>query len=183
MTRCGWVPEGDKLYADYHDIEWGVPLHDDQKLFEMLILEGAQAGLSWRTILGKRDGYKRLFHDFDVARCASMTDAHLQEILLDPSIVRNTLKVYSVRKNAQAYLGVQEQHGSFADYLWSYVDGSPIKNSPLTLAEIPVSTDLSDAISADLKGRGMSFVGTTIIYAYLQAVGLVDDHTQNCFKH
>ncbi len=183
MNRCDWVPGGDSLYEAYHDNEWGVPVRSDQKLFEMLILEGAQAGLSWRTILAKRDGYRRLFYDFDAPSCAEMTDSYIQEALKDPAIVRNRLKVLSIRRNARIFLGIQQEFGSFTNYLWGFVDGRSVKNHPKTNSEVPASTDLSDKISKDLKKRGMSFVGSTIIYAYMQAVGLVDDHTIKCFKY
>ncbi len=178
-TRC--FGSGKDFYAHYHDTEWGVPVHDDRHLFEMLILEGAQAGLSWETVLKKRAQYKRLFHDFDIARCAALTDAELEAILTDSGIVRNRLKVFSVRKNALAYQAIQTEYGSFDDYLWAYVDGQPIDNCPADWSEVPTSTPLSDLISKDLKKRGMSFVGSTIIYAYLQGVGVVNDHLADCW--
>ena len=180
-TRCGWVPMDKPDYAHYHDTEWGVPVHDDQKLFEMLILEGAQAGLSWYTILKRRDGYRRAFHHFDAKKLARLDDAALETILATGDIIRNRLKVWSVRKNALAFLAIQKEFGSFDAYLWRFVDGAPKINRPETMREVPTSTAISDAISKDLKKRGMSFVGSTIIYAYMQAVGMVNDHIADCF--
>lgn len=180
--RCPWLPEGKPDYTDYHDNEWGIPVHDDRLLFEMLILEGAQAGLSWYTILTRRGGYKKAFYNFDINKCAAMTDKELEKQLLNPDIIRNKLKVYSVRKNARVFLNMQKEFGSFSNYLWEHVNGAPVVNNPNSLSEIPVKTKLSDQISKDLKKRGMSFVGSTIIYAYMQAVGLVNDHTTYCFK-
>lgn len=172
-----------ETYAHYHDTEWGVPVRDDRLLFEMLILEGAHAGLSWETILNKREGYRRVFHGFDVARVAAMSDGELDAALRNPAIVRHRQKVPSARKNAQVFMSMQEEFGSFADWLWSQVDGTPIAGDWATPRDIPASTPLSDAISKDLKKRGMSYVGTTIIYAYLQAVGLVNDHWRGCWRH
>lgn len=180
--RCLWVPQNDPLYLEYHDKEWGVPVHDDRKLFEMLILEGAQAGLSWITVLRKREGYKKFFFDFDVEKCSEMSDERLNEVLASPEIIRNRLKVFSVRKNAIAFIKIQEEFGSFSKYLWSYVDEKPLCNHFETISQVPVKSDLSDRISKDLKKRGMSFVGSTIIYSYLQAVGVLNDHTTNCFR-
>lgn len=176
--RCSWLPENKPDYTRYHDEEWGVPVHDDQKLFEMLILEGAQAGLSWYTILKRRDGYRKTFKNFDVAKCAKLTDAELEKALATGDIIRNRLKVFSVRKNALAFLAIQKEFGSFDTYLWRFVGGKQKINRP---RKIPASTPESDAISKDLKKRGMSFVGSTIIYAYMQAVGLVNDHMADCF--
>ena len=170
-----------ELYADYHDTEWGVAVRDDRTLFEMLILEGAHAGLSWETVLKKRDGYRARFFDFDVDRVAAMSDAELDAALQDPGIVRHRQKIASTRKNAQVFKQIQAESGSFSNWLWAHVDGAPIKNDWATSAEVPASTPLSDQISKDLKKRGMSFVGTTIIYAYLQAVGIVIDHHQGCW--
>ena len=172
-----------ELYAHYHDTEWGVPVHDDRLLFEMLILEGAHAGLSWETVLRKRDGYRDVFHDFDVARVASMTDAELDMALTNPAIVRHRQKVASARKNAQVFAAMQEEFGSFSDWLWAHVDHSQIVGDWPRMEDVPASTQLSDTISKDLKKRGMSFVGTTIIYAYLQAVGVVNDHYHGCWRH
>ncbi|MEM8629853.1 MAG: DNA-3-methyladenine glycosylase I [Pseudomonadota bacterium] len=179
-TRC--FGSNNPVYAEYHDTEWGVPVHEDQKLFEMLILEGAQAGLNWETVLMKRDGYRAVFKGFDVARVARMTDAELEAARENPAIIRNKLKIYATRKNAWVFLDIQEEFGSFADYLWAYVDGEPIINTWNDVSEVPVTTEISDALSKDLKNRGMTFVGSTIIYAYMQASGLVDDHLASCWK-
>lgn len=181
QKRCSWVSD-DPLYIDYHDHEWGVPVHDDRELFEFLVLEGAQAGLSWVTILKKRDGYRKHFKDFDVKKVAQMTDEELDEILKDPSIVRNKLKIYSVRKNARAFLEVQEEFGTFDAYIWGFVDHMQTQNAWKALEDVPTKTDVSDALSKDLKKRGFTFVGSTIMYAYMQAVGLVNDHTTDCFR-
>lgn len=180
-TRCAWLPNGKPDYTHYHDTEWGVPVHDDNLLFEMLILEGAQAGLSWYTILKRRDGYRKAFHRFDVNKCAKMTDEELEQVLATGDIIRNRLKVFSVRKNALAFLAIQKELGSFDAYLWRFVGNRTKVNRPKMLKHIPVSTPESDALSKDLKKRGMSFVGSTIIYAYMQAVGLVNDHMADCF--
>ena len=180
--RCAWVGN-DPLYQTYHDEEWGVPCFDDRRLFEFLILEGAQAGLSWITVLRKRANYQRLFHDFDVERVSRITPKRVERLLQDPRIVRNRLKVESTVSNARAYLEIQSKHGSFSDYLWGYVDGSPIINHWKTIDQVPVSTPLSDQLSKDLKKAGFRFVGTTICYAYMQAIGLVNDHTTDCFRH
>ena len=178
--RCFGGDPGKAFYAEYHDNEWGIPKHNDQFLFEMLTLEGAQAGLSWETILRKREGYRAAFHGFDVLKVSAMSDEDLQERLLDKSIVRNKLKVFSVRKNAIAFLKIQKEFGSFDAYLWAYVDGKQIVNHWATSDDVPVSTDTSEALSKDLKKRGMTFVGPTIMYAYMQSVGLVDDHLLEC---
>ena len=164
----------------YHDREWGVPSHDDRYLFEMLILEGAQAGLSWATILNRRDGYRRAFANFDSVKVAAFTDRKLEQLLQDPGVIRNRLKIYGTRTNAKAFLNVQAESGSFARYLWAWVDGTPVINRPRTLADIPATTDLSDRISKDLKRRNFTFVGSTIVYATLQSVGIVDDHVTGC---
>lgn len=182
MKRCGWVPENNPKYQKYHDEEWGVPVHEEQKLFEMLILEGAQAGLSWETVLKKRDGYKKAFNNFDIKKCAKMSDEELEALIQNPEIIRNRLKIFSVRKNAVAFLEIQKEFGSFDNYIWSYVQGKPIINNLSSISQIPAKTELSDKISKDLKKRGMSFVGSTIIYAYMQAVGIVNDHTTDCFR-
>lgn len=183
LTRCGWVGENKPHYQHYHDTQWGVPLHEDQALFEMLILEGAQAGLSWETILKRRDGYRKAFCDFDVEKVAALTDAQLETILLDPGIIRNRLKVYATRKNAQVYLAIQKEFGSFDTYLWRFVGGKPMVKHPKTLADLPTRSPESDALAKDLKKRGMSFVGTTIMYAFMQAVGMVIEHTTDCFRY
>ena len=179
--RCFGNKPGQEFYADYHDNEWAVPEYDDQKLFEMLILEGAQAGLSWETVLRKREGYRNAFHHFDVDKVMAMTDEQLEALRENPEIIRNKLKIYSTRKNAHVFRSIQEEFGSFSDYLWAYVDHQPIINHWRSFSEVPVTTDISDAISKDLKKRGMSFVGSTIIYAYMQAVGMVDDHLAECW--
>lgn len=179
-TRCAWAG-ADQLYQNYHDKEWGVPVHDDRTLFEMLILEGAQAGLSWMTILKRREGYRAVFDDFDWRINAEYTDEELSAKCLDQRIIRNRLKVFSVRSNAQAFQKIIVEYGSFDAYLWQYVGGSPIVSRPATLAEVPVTSAISDALSKDLKKRGFKFVGSTIIYAYMQAVGVVDDHMKDCF--
>jgi len=180
--RCFGNGEGKAFYARYHDEEWGIPVHDDRHLFEMLILEGAQAGLSWETVLKKREGYRAVFHGFDPARVAAMTDDELETVLATGNIVRNRLKVWSARRNAAAFLELQRIHGSFDAWLWAFVDGRPIVNRPKGFNEVPASTPLSDAISKALKAAGMNFVGSTIIYAYMQAVGLVNDHVGICWK-
>lgn len=177
--RCPWA-EGSDAYRAYHDNEWGVPSHDEAHLFEMLLLEGAQAGLSWSTILNKRENYRRALDGFDVKRVARYDDRKLASLLEDPGIVRNRLKVQATVKNARAFLAVQDELGSFDAYLWSWVDGRPIVNHPRALGDVPARSELSDAISKDLKKRGFTFVGSTIIYAYLQAVGVVDDHLVSC---
>ena len=180
--RCGWCGT-DELYVQYHDKEWGVPLYDDATLFEFLMLEGAQAGLAWITVLRKREGYRAVFDGFDPEKIARYSDKKLDKILTDPRIIRNRLKVYSARQNARAYLKVQEELGSFSDYMWQFVDGSPIQNRWRSLKELPASTPLSDTISKDMKKRGFNFVGSTIIYAHMQATGMVNDHLVTCFRH
>ena len=182
-VRCSWAAGGDPDYAAYHDDEWGVPLHDDRALFELLCLEGAQAGLSWITILRKRDNYRSAFFGFEVERVAAMTDAELEERLTDPGIVRNRLKVYGVRKNARAFLEVQAEHGSFDSYLWGWVGGQPLRNARQGMADLPASTPLAVTISKDLKKRGFTFVGPTIVYSFLQSTGVVDDHVVDCFRY
>jgi DNA-3-methyladenine glycosylase I len=180
--RCGWAPLNRPDYLEYHDNEWGVPVHDDRLLFEMLILEGAQAGLSWYTILQRRDGYRKAFKNFDVKKVSKMSDAELEDILQNGNVIRNRLKVFSTRKNALAFIDIQKEFGSFDKYIWAFVGGKPKVNKPKTMKEVPGKTEISDAISKDLKKRGMSFVGSTIIYAFMQAVGMVDDHIKDCFK-
>ncbi len=181
-TRCGWVPEGKPDYALYHDTEWGVPVHDDRKLFEMLILEGAQAGLSWYTILKRRGGYRAAFKGFEPAKVARMTDAQRERVLASGDIIRNRLKVFSARANARVFVGIQKELGSFDAYVWRFVGGEPRVNRPRSLKDIRPTTAESDALSKDLKKRGMTFVGSTIMYAYMQAVGMVDDHVRGCFR-
>ncbi len=182
-TRCGWVPAGDAEYARYHDEEWGRPVRDDQRLFEMLTLEGAQAGLSWSTILRKRPGYREAFAGFDPARVARFDARRRAALLKNPGIVRNRLKVDSAVGNARAFLAVQREFGSFSRYLWGWVGGRPVLNGSRTRAQVPARSELSDRISSDLKKRGFRFVGPTIIYAYLQAVGIVNDHTAGCYLY
>jgi len=181
VTRCAWVGE-DPLYVAYHDEEWGVPVHDDRLLFEFLVLEGAQAGLSWLTILRKREGYRRAFADFDPARVAAFGPGDVERLLSDPGIVRNRLKVESAVANARAFLMVQEEFGSFDSYVWRFVGGETIHNEWRKLAEIPAKTVEAERLSADLKRRGFRFVGPTIMYAHLQATGMVNDHTVDCFR-
>jgi DNA-3-methyladenine glycosylase I len=183
VTRCEWAVGSDELMLAYHDEEWGVPSHDDVHLFEMLILEGAQAGLSWSTILRKREGYRRAFAGFDPATVARFGPKDVERLLADPGIVRNRLKVESAVNNAARVLEVQEELGSLDAYLWSFVDGQPIVNRWRTLSELPAETELSKAISKDLKRRGFRFVGPTGIYAFMQSVGMVDDHTVDCFRY
>jgi DNA-3-methyladenine glycosylase I len=179
VNRCAWVPEGDPLYAAYHDEEWGVPSHDERHLFEMLILEGAQAGLSWSTILRKRDGYRRAFANFDAARVARFTARDVERLMQDASIVRNRAKIEATIANAQAALQVD----SLDELLWRFVGGAPLQNSWKTVAEIPAETAESKAMSKELKRRGFRFVGPTICYAFMQAVGMVNDHTLDCFRY
>lgn len=181
-VRCGWCGD-DPLYVAYHDLEWGVPVRDDRTLFEFLVLEGAQAGLSWSTILKKREGYRRLYDGFDPERVARYDDAKVAELLADPAIVRNRAKVAASITNARAFLRVQAEHGSFAAYIWRFVDGVPIQNAWTTLAELPAVTPLAATISKDLKQRGFKFVGPTIVYAHVQATGMVNDHLVSCFRH
>ncbi|AXQ29825.1 DNA-3-methyladenine glycosylase I [Solimonas sp. K1W22B-7] len=170
-------------YREYHDREWGVPVHDDRVLFEFLILEGAQAGLSWRTILERREGYRKAFADFDPQKVARYTDAKLEKLLLDPGIIRNRLKVWSARSNAQAFLQVQKEFGSFAAYQWAFVGGKPTVNQRASIKDVPARTEVSDRFSKDLQKRGFKFVGTTIIYAHMQAVGMVNDHLVSCPRY
>ena len=181
-VRCPWSQGGNELYIHYHDTEWGVPAWDDRTQFEFLILEGAQAGLSWSTILNKREGYREAFAGFDPERIASFGKRELARLLKNPGIVRNRLKIESTISNAARVLEVQEELGTLDAYLWGFVDGRPIVNNFRTLAEIPAETDLSKAISKDLKRRGFRFVGPTAIYAFMQSVGMVDDHTLDCFR-
>ncbi len=180
-TRCTWCGD-DPLYVAYHDEEWGVPVFDDRTLFEFLILEGAQAGLSWSTILNKRQGYLEAFDGFDVEKVARYGEKKIVDLLENPGIVRNRLKVRSAVSNAQAFLEVQEEWGSFSDYIWSFVDGVPIQNRWRSLSEIPAKTPLAETITKDLKKRGFRFVGPTIIYANMQATGMVNDHVIDCFR-
>jgi DNA-3-methyladenine glycosylase I len=183
LVRCAWVPPGDPVYVAYHDEEWGVPSRDDRHLFEMLVLEGAQAGLSWATILRKREGYRRALAGFDVDAVARFGPADIERLLADPGIVRNRLKVESAVANANAALAVREEHGSLAAYLWSFVGGEPIRNSWTALGELPAETAESKTMSKELKRRGFRFVGPTVCYAFMQATGLVNDHVVSCFRY
>ena len=182
LVRCEWAARSSDLDIEYHDTEWGVPVHDDRRLFEFLLLEGAQAGLSWSTILKKREGYRLAFRDFDPVQVAAFGEAEQQALLANPGIVRNRLKVASATTNARAFLDVQSGFGSFDAYLWRFVDGRPIHNAWRAKSEVPASTPVSDALSKDLAKRGFRFVGTTIIYAFMQATGMVNDHTVDCFR-
>ncbi len=183
IKRCSWA-EGVSLdYIEYHDREWGVPVHEDRVQFEFLILEGAQAGLSWSTILNKRAGYRKAFAEFDPAQVARFSKARVEKLLGDPSIVRNRLKVESAVTNAKAFLAVQREFGSFSDYVWGFVGGKPIQHRFKSDGEIPATSPESDALSKDLKKRGFKFVGSTIVYAHMQATGLVNDHVVSCFRH
>ncbi len=182
-TRCAWAQGTAEIYIHYHDEEWGVPIHDDTQHFELLTLEGAQAGLSWLTILRKRSGYRQAFAKFDVQKVADFSPEQCQQFCKDIRIVRNPLKINSTVNNAQCFLKIQAEFGSFDKYIWKFVKGKPIVNHWKDHSELPAFSDLADKISADLKSRGFSFVGSTIIYAYLQAAGLVNDHTVDCFRH
>ncbi len=180
--RCDWVTD-DALYIDYHDTEWCVPCYDDRKLFEMLILEGCQAGLSWITILKRRETYRKAYDGFDPNKMARWSDKKVAKLLLDPGIIRNKLKVAAAKKNAKAYLQIVKEAGPFSDYIWSFVGGEPITNSWKTMKDIPITTPESDAMSKALKKRGFSFVGSTICYAFMQATGMVNDHVVSCFRY
>ncbi len=182
-ARCFGNKPGQDLYANYHDHEWGIPCHDDKHLFEMLILEGAQAGLSWETILKRREGYRRAFANFDVEIVARFSELDIERCIQDAGIIRNRLKITSARDNAKIFMQIQETFGSFNHYLWDFVDGTPIQNHWRTFKEVPVTTNISDQLSRDLKKRGMRFVGSTILYAYMQAVGLVNDHPMDCWRY
>jgi DNA-3-methyladenine glycosylase I len=181
-NRCKWCGE-DPLYIDYHDNDWGVPVHDDRLLFEFLVLEGAQAGLSWLTILKKRENYRRAFDNFDCEKVAGYSQTDLERLLVDSGIVRNQLKIKSAIKNAEGVIKIQEEFGSLDSYLWRYVDGIPIQNEWKSMAEIPAKTEISEIMSKDLKKRGFNFVGPTICYAFMQATGMVNDHTIDCFRY
>ena len=180
--RCAWTGD-DPLYQQYHDEEWGVPCFDDQTLFEFLLLEGAQAGLSWITILRKREGYRRLFDQFDANKIAHYNEKKLEALRLDPAIIRNRLKIKSAVTNARLFLELQEQHGSFSNFIWGFVDGQPIVNHWASIDQVPTTTAESDTLSKELKRLGFKFVGSTICYAYMQAMGLVNDHTTDCFRY
>lgn len=182
-TRCFGGVAGKEFYTDYHDHEWGVPVHDEQHLFEMLILEGAQAGLSWETILKRREGYRKAFHHFDPAKVAAMKDEELEALRQNPEIIRNRLKIYGARQNAKVFLQINQEFGSFDRYVWGFVKEEPIINHRQGFKDVPATTPESDALSKDLKKRGMTFVGSTIIYAYMQAVGMVNDHVKGCWRY
>ncbi len=181
--RCGWVPDGDALYAAYHDEEWGVPEFDDRALFAKLVLDGMQAGLSWRVILAKRDAIHAAFYDFDPQRLARWTERDVARVLANPGVIRSRLKTEGAVKNARAYLKLAEETGSFANHVWGFVGGRPHQNAWRAMADVPAQTEISAALSKDLKKRGFTFVGPVIVYAFMQAVGMVNDHTTDCFRH
>jgi DNA-3-methyladenine glycosylase I len=183
VTRCKWAEAVSLNYIEYHDTEWGVPVFDDRVQFEFLILEGAQAGLSWSTILNKRDGYRKLFAEFDPEKVARFSSKRIEKILRDPAVVRNRLKVESTITNAKAFLAVQKEFGSFSKYIWGFVDGRPVQAKLVNDGDVPATTAISDAMSKDLKKRGFKFVGSTIMYAHMQATGLVNDHVVGCFRY
>jgi DNA-3-methyladenine glycosylase I len=183
MRRCGWVKPDDSLMMEYHDREWGVPVHEDRKHFEFLVLEAAQAGLSWAIVLRKREGYRRAFSEFDPQRVARYTEKRIAKLIADPSIIRNRLKIEGVVRNARAFLAVQDEFGSFDAYCWRFVEGRPLRNEWKAMKQIPTTSAASDAFSKDLKKRGFSFVGSTVIYAHMQAVGMVNDHLVDCFRY
>jgi len=182
VTRCKW-PKDDALYIVYHDKEWGVPIYEDQKIFEFLLLETFQAGLSWITILRKRENFRKAFDDFNYQKIANYSDKKLEDLKQDTGIIRNKLKIKASKTNALAFMGVQKEFGTFSKYLWGFVDGKPIHNVFEKMNEMPANTPLSDKISKDLKSRGFKFVGSTIVYAHMQAIGMVNDHTANCFRY
>ena len=181
--RCEWGPRGGELMVAYHDTEWGVPVHDDRKQFEFLTLESAQAGLSWLVVLRKREAYRRVFADFDPEKVARFTDKRVEKLLVDPGIIRNRQKIAAAISNARAFLAVSEEFGSFDKYIWGFVDGRPIQNRLQSIKDAPATSKESDALSKDLKQRGFKFVGSTIMYAHMQAVGMVNDHLVTCFRH
>jgi DNA-3-methyladenine glycosylase I len=183
MTRCAWSEGSDENYVRYHDEEWAVPIRDDQKLFEFMVLESAQAGLSWRTILNRREGYRKAFKQFDPKKVAKMTEKDVERLMRDASIIRNRLKINATINNAKRFLEVQKEFSSFSTYMWSWVNGKPIQNAWKEGSEIPAITPLAVQMSKDLKKRGFTFLGPTIWYAHMQAVGMVNDHTKNCFRH
>lgn len=179
--RCFWVNLNNQIYVEYHDKEWGRPIHDDCLLFEMLILEGAQAGLSWETVLNKRVNYRKLFYNFDIIKCSKLRPDYLEKVLLDPSIIRNRLKVFSIPINAKAFINIQNEFGSFDSFIWGFVENKPLRFRRKNISDYPTRSDLSDKISKELKSRGFKFIGTTIIYAYLQAIGILNEHSNDCF--
>ena len=178
--RCSWAENADATMQAYHDTEWGVPHHDDRALFELITLEGAQAGLSWRTVLARREGYRAAYHGFDIQKVAAMTDAALDRVLADPGVIRHRQKIWSVRDNARAALAIIEAHGSLDSWLWAFVDGQPIVNHWRESAQVPATTDISDRMSKALRKQGFRFIGSTICYAFMQATGMVDDHLVTC---
>lgn len=182
-TRCEWVPLADPLYLKYHDEEWGTPLHDDRRLFELLILEGQQAGLSWKTILNKRENFREAFDNFDPEKIAQYDDIKISSLLSNKGIIRNRLKINAAVANAKAFLAVREKFGSFDKFMWSFVDGKPIVNSWTSIGDVPARTGLSDSFSKNLRKHGFKFVGSTICYSFMQATGMVNDHTTSCFRY
>ncbi len=183
MKRCAWAEGKGPLYETYHDTEWGVPVYDDQKLFEFIVLESAQAGLSWQTVLNKREGYRKAFKNFDPKKVAKMTPAEQTKLLLNPGIIRNRLKIAATITNAEAFLRIQKEFGSFTTYMWHWVDGKPIDAKRQAMSDVPAVTDLAIMMAKDLKKRGFKFLGPTVWYAHMQAVGIVNDHTIDCFRH
>jgi len=183
LHRCAWAPENDKLYEEYHDKEWGVPVYDDKTLFEFLILEGFQSGLSWRTILYKRANFRKAFNQFDPEIIAGYDERKIRELLQDAGIIRNQLKIRGAVQNARCFIEVRNEFGSFSDYIWRFTDGKPVKNHFKSLNDIPATTPISDAMSKDLKNRGFKFTGSTVCYAHMQATGMVNDHLVDCFRH
>ena len=181
--RCAWVPAGDSLYAAYHDTEWGVPVFKDQKIFEFLVLESAQAGLSWITVLRKRENYRKAFAGFDPIKVARFSSKDVAQLLTNPGIIRNRLKIEAAINNAQRFLAVQKEFGAFSKYIWGFVNGSPIRNKWKRLSDLPATTKEAEALSQDLKQRGFKFLGATVLYAHMQATGLVNDHTVDCFRY
>jgi len=181
-NRCWWCGE-DPIYVAYHDEEWGVPVHDERLLFEFICLEGQQAGLSWITVLKKREHYRRCFKNFDIAKCAKLSDAAIEKHLLDTGLIRNRLKLYSIRSNALAFIAVQKEFGSFDEYIWGFVNGKPLDGKRKDAKAVPATTEISDAMCKDLKKRGFKFVGSTICYAFMQAAGMINDHTSHCFRY
>ncbi|MBZ9631052.1 DNA-3-methyladenine glycosylase I [Salegentibacter sp. LM13S] len=182
IQRCGWC-EGDALYEAYHDNEWGVPVYDDHTIFEFLILETFQAGLSWITVLRKRENFRKAFDDFNYKKIANYSEEKIQELLENAGIIRNKLKVRATVTNAQNFIKIQEEYGSFSEYIWSFVDGSPVQNEVINYKEAPATTKVSDKLSKDLKKKGFKFVGSTVMYAHMQATGMVNDHEVSCFRH
>jgi DNA-3-methyladenine glycosylase I len=183
IKRCSWPENSTELMMEYHDKEWGVPVHDDNHLFEVLVLDGAQAGLSWNTILNKRENYRKAFDNFDVQKVAKYNAKKVAQLLQNEGIVRNKLKINSATRNAKVFMQIQKEFGSFDSYIWGFVDKKPIDNKRKSMSDIPATTELSDAISSDLKKRGMNFVGSTIIYAIMQSMGLINDHETSCFRY